>query len=166
MVRPSRSPPPRWRNASSSRSFDREQDHVIAKTGRHELEAPEPNHRGARNRRNESGHLERNGKSVKNTQDPYLARQLSVFSPRGVTPTRKFVCVLPFPDGDAKRHKDLSWFGQEKALRPAGEGSLYYLAPKCLYRGEYKRGMKYGSSTVYGCSVVSRSLSIPGSFLL
>jgi len=28
--------------------------------------------------------------------------------------------VLPFPDGDAKRHKDLSWFGQEKALRPAG----------------------------------------------
>ena len=29
---------------------------------------------------------------------------------------------FPFPDGDAKRHKDLSWFGQEKALRPAGEG--------------------------------------------
>ena len=39
-----------------------------------------------------------------------------------------------------KRHKDLSWFGQEKALRPAG-GSFCYLAPKCLYRGEYKRGM-------------------------
>ena len=29
---------------------------------------------------------------------------------------------FPFPDGDAKRHKDLSWFGQEKALRPVGEG--------------------------------------------
>jgi len=75
---------------------------------------------------------------VKNTQDPYLARQLLVFSLRGVTPTSKIVCVLPFPDGDAKRHEDLSWFGQEKALHPAGDESLYYLAPKCLYRGEYK----------------------------
>ena len=82
---------------------------------------------------------------------------LSVFSPRGVTPTSKFVCVFPFPDGSARRHKDLSWFGQEKALRPAGEGSSCYLAPKCSYRGEYKRGVKYGSSTVYGvvlCVVV------------
>ena len=61
---------------------------------------------------------------MKNTQDPYLARQLSVFSPRGVTPTSEFICVLPFPDGDAKRHKDLSWFGQEKALRLAGEGEF------------------------------------------
>ena len=67
-----------------------------------------------------------------------MASALSVFSPRGVTLTSKFVCVLPFPDGDARRHKDLSWFGQEKALRPVGEESLYYLAPKCLYRGEYK----------------------------
>jgi hypothetical protein len=50
--------------------------------------------------------------------------------------------VLPFPEGDARRHRDLSWFGQKKALRPAGGESLYYLAPKCLYRGEYKRGMK------------------------
>jgi len=57
---------------------------------------------------------------MKNAQDPYLARQLSVFFPQGVTPTSEFVCVLPFPDGDAKRHKDLSSFGQEKALRPAG----------------------------------------------
>ena len=79
---------------------------------------------------------------MKNTQDPYLARQLLVFSPRGVTPTSEFVCVLPFPDGDPKRHKDLSWFGQEKALRPAGEESLYYSAHKCLYRGEYKCGME------------------------
>ena len=79
---------------------------------------------------------------MKNTQDPYLARQLSVFSPRRVTPTSEFVCVLPFPHGDAKRHTDLSWFEQEKALRPAGEESLYYFAPKCLYRGEYKRGME------------------------
>ena len=61
--------------------------------------------------------------------------------PTGVTPTSKFVCVLPFRDGDARRHRDLSGFGQEKALRPAGERDLYYLAPKCLYRGEYRRGM-------------------------
>jgi len=29
---------------------------------------------------------------------------VSVFSARGVTPTSEFVCVLPFPDGEAKRH--------------------------------------------------------------
>ena len=92
MARPSLSPQSCGHNASSFRSFDREQDHVIAETGRHELEAPEPNHSGVRNRRNKSGHVERNGKSVENTQDPYLARQLSVFSPRGVTPTSK-TCV-------------------------------------------------------------------------
>ena len=34
--------------------------------------------------------------------------KVSVFFPRGVTPTSKFVCVLPFPDGDARRHKGLS----------------------------------------------------------
>jgi len=77
----------------------------------------------------------------KNTQDPYLARQLSMFSLGGSHQRVKLACVLPFPDGDAKRHKDLSWFGQEKALRPAGGECLYYSAPKCLYRGEYKRGM-------------------------
>jgi len=99
---------------------------------------------------------------MKNTQDPYLARQLSVFSPRGVTPMSEFVCVLPFPDGDARRHKDLSWFGQEKALRPAGEVSLYYLAPKCLYRAEYKRRMECMSSTAYGVAL----RPIPESLLL
>ena len=91
---------------------------------------------------------------MKNTQDPYLARQLSVYSPRGVTLTSKFVCVLPFPDGDARRHKDLSWFGQEKALRLAEEGSLYYLAPKCLYRGEYKLGVEWSMETLLRAGVV------------
>jgi len=139
VARTSRGPQPCWRNAGSSRSFEREQDHVIAGASRHELETPKPNHRGAQNQRSESGHLKTSGKSVKNTQDPYLARQLSVFSPGGSHQRVKLVCVLPFPDGDAKRHKDLSCFGQEKALRPAGGESLYYSAPKCLYRGEYKR---------------------------
>ena len=50
------------------------------------------------------------------------------FSPRGVTPTSKFVRVLPFPDGDARRHIDLSWFGQEKALRPAVGGEKFVLS--------------------------------------
>jgi hypothetical protein len=32
---------------------------------------------------------------------------------------------VPFLDGDARRtHRNLSWFGQEKALRPAGEGEI------------------------------------------
>ena len=91
----SRSPQSCGRNASSSWSFDREQYHVITETVGHELEAPEPNHCGARNRRNESGHLERDGKLVKNTQDPYLVRQLSVFSPRGVTPTSETCMRAP-----------------------------------------------------------------------
>jgi hypothetical protein len=141
VVRTSRSPQSCWHNESSSRSFDREQDHVVAKTGRHELKAPEPNHRGPQNQRNESGHLERNGKSVKNMQDPYLARQLLVFSPQGVTPTSKLVCVLPFPDGDAR--KDTKIYPSSGKRRPyvqrGGERGLYYLAPKCLYRGEYRR---------------------------
>ena len=50
VARPSRSPQLCGRNVGFSRSFDREQDHVIAETGRRELEAPEPNRHGARNR--------------------------------------------------------------------------------------------------------------------
>jgi len=50
VVRTSRGPHPGWRNAGSSRPFDREQDHVIAEASGHELETPKPNHRGARNR--------------------------------------------------------------------------------------------------------------------
>ena len=83
MARASRGSQPCWRNAGSSRSFDREQDHVIARAGQHELKTPEPNHGGARDRRSGSGHLESSGKSVKNMQGPYLARQLSVFLPTG-----------------------------------------------------------------------------------
>jgi len=88
---------------------------------------------------------------MKNTQDPYLARQCRCFPHGGSHQRVNLYACFPFPDGDAKRHKELSWFGQEKALRPAGGESLYCFAPKCLYRGEYKRGMEYGSSTVYGC---------------
>ena len=72
------------RNASSSWSSDREQDHVIAKTGGHELEAPEPNHRGAWNRRNESGHLERNGEIGERTRrTPTWRANCRCFPPGG-----------------------------------------------------------------------------------
>jgi len=80
---------------------------------------------------------------MKNTQGPYLARQLSCFLHGGSHQRVNLYACFPFPDGDAKRHKDLSWFRQEKALRPAGGEGLYYFAPKCLYRGEYKRGMEW-----------------------
>ena len=42
--------------------------------------------------------------------------------------------------GSGKRRPYVQWGGE----------NLYYLAPKCLYRGEYKRGMEYGSATKYG----------------
>jgi len=40
--------------------------------------------------------------------------------------------------------------GKRRPYVQRGGESLYYFAPKCLYRGEYKRsvtGMKYASST-------------------
>ena len=43
--------------------------------------------------------------------------------------------------------------GKRRPYVQRGGESLYYLAPKCLYRGEYKRGMKCVSSTAYGCRV-------------
>ena len=86
MARPSRSPRSCGRNTSSFRSFDREQDHVVAETGRHKLEAPEPNHRGTRNRGDESGHLEMDGKLVKKHAGPLPgAPTVSVSSPGGHT---------------------------------------------------------------------------------
>ena len=82
---------------------------------------------------------------------------LLVFPPRGVTPTSKFVCVLPFPDGDAKRHKDLSWFGQEKALRPAGGRvciSLHLSACTGVNTSVGWMEMEYGSYTGRECCIV------------
>ena len=43
--------------------------------------------------------------------------------------------------------------GKRRLYVQRGGESLYYSAPKCLYRGEYKRGMEYGSSTAYECGV-------------
>ena len=50
----------------------------------------------------------------------------------------KLVCVLPFPDGDARKDtKIYPGSGKRRPYVQWGE-CLYYLAPKCLYRGEYK----------------------------
>ena len=57
--------------------------------------------------------------------------------------------------------------GKRKPYVQRGEESLYYLAPKCLYRGEYKRGMKCGALLRMSV-VLCRDLfcSIPESLLL
>jgi len=52
---------------------------------------------------------------MKNTQDPYLARQLSVFSPQGVTPTSKFVCV---PLSHMVMHEDTEIYPGSGKRRP------------------------------------------------
>ena len=41
---------------------------------------------------------------------------VGVFPRGGVTPTSKFVCVLPFPDGDARRHRERPAGGREFVL--------------------------------------------------
>jgi hypothetical protein len=64
----------------------------------------------------------------------YLA--VSARAREGPKPTSEFVLRVPNLDGNAKRiHGGLSWFGRKKALRPAGEEVLYFLAPKYLRRG-------------------------------
>jgi len=79
---------------------------------------------------------------MKNTQDPYLARQLSVFSHGGSHQrVNLYACSL----SQMVMQKDTQIFilvrAREGPTSSGGESS-YYFAPKCLYRGEYKRGME------------------------
>ena len=63
----------------------------------------------------------------------YLTCFLSVFPPGGSHQRVKLVCVLPFPDGDARNDTEIySGSGKRRPYVQRGE-SLYYLAPKCLY---------------------------------
>ena len=141
--RTSRGPLPCWRNAGSSRSFDREQDHVIAGASRHELETPKPNHRGVRNRRGESGHLERNGKSVKKHAGPLPGTPtVIVFALGGHTQLVNLYACSLFQMVMQKDTKIYPGSGKRRPYVQRGWESLYYSAPKCLYRGEYKRGME------------------------
>jgi len=78
---------------------------------------------------------------VKNTQDPYLALQLSVFSPRGVTPTSKTSVCSPFQMVMQEKMQGFILVWAREGPTSSGGECLYYLAPKCLYRGEYRRGM-------------------------
>ena len=73
----------------------------------------------------------------------------------------KFVCVLPFPDGDARRHRDLSWFGQEKALRPAGGREFVLSCTEVLVQGRIQAW--YGVCEFY-CVSVSSDLFLSLSF--
>ena len=79
------------------------------------------------------------------------------FPPRGSHQRVKLVCVFPFPDGDAKDTKIYPGSGKRRPYVQRGE-RLYYSAPKCLYRGEYKRGMNgdgVSCSTTYDlCRIV------------
>jgi hypothetical protein len=74
---------------------------VVAAIGGHELETPEAEHRSGLKRLLKIVHLELNGKVFVNTQqDPYLARQLSVFWTReDPQPTSEFDAACPYPDG-------------------------------------------------------------------
>jgi hypothetical protein len=86
---------------------------------------------------------------------------LSTSGPAGVLSQRvNQMLRVPDLDGDARRiHGDLSWFGQKKALRPAGGGGrvLYFLAPKCLRRG-YKLWEREPSLGLKGKVRVQRRL--------
>jgi len=81
------------------------------------------------------------GNRWKNTQDPYLARQLSVFSPRGVTPTSETSACPPFQMVMQEKTQRFILVRAREGPTSSGEERLYYLAPKCLYRGEYKSGV-------------------------
>jgi len=87
------------------------------------------------------------------------------FPPGGSHQRVKLVCVLPFLDGDAERHKDLSWFGQEKALRPAGGSVCIILHLSACTGVKYKSGMNCGGVRLL-CYVWLVCSSAPGPPLL
>jgi hypothetical protein len=92
----------------------REEDHVIAIAKGHELQTPRPDLHGQRKWTFGVSHSEEWRESDAGTQQsPYLARQLSLFGPgRALSRRVNLCCVLPNPDGDAKRiYESLSWFG-------------------------------------------------------
>ena len=67
------------------------------------------------------------------------APTVGVLPPGGVTPTSKLVCVFPVPDGDARMIQRFILVRAKEGPTSSGGDVFYYLAPKCLYRGEYRR---------------------------
>ena len=49
------------------------------------------------------------------------------------------MCVFSFSDGDARWTQGFILVRAKEGPTSSGGASLYYLAPKCLYRGEYKK---------------------------
>jgi hypothetical protein len=100
----------------------REENHVILDAERHELETPEPDHRPKPEWMVETYHLESwREQNVFHATSPYLVRQLSVL---GLWVLDQLVNCVAWPDSRwcARRHKQLSWFGQHNALLPAEGG--------------------------------------------
>jgi hypothetical protein len=106
----------------------REEDHVVAMAKRHELQASKPDHHGQRKWMFGVSHLEECQENGVGTQCPLPgATTVGIRSREGPKPMSEFVLRVPNLDGDARRiHGGLSWFGQKKALRPAGGGSIIF----------------------------------------
>jgi hypothetical protein len=101
----------------------REEDHVIAVAKGHELQAPKLDHRGQQEGRSGQSSRKMAGKRCWHTTSPTIG----VWSYDGRKPTSESMLRVPNLDGDARRvHGGLSWFGQKKALRPAGRGSIVF----------------------------------------
>jgi len=92
---------------------------------------------------------------MKNTQDPYLARQLSVFSPRG-SHQRVNLCACSLSQMVMQVNTEIyPSSGKRRPYVQRRREVCIVLHLSACYRGEYKRGMEYGSSTAYVCSVFS-----------
>ena len=61
----------------------------------------------------------------------------------------EFVFVFSFPDGDARWTQGFILVRAKEGPTSIGGESMYYLAPKCLYRGEYKRDSMWILSPKY-----------------
>jgi hypothetical protein len=121
----------------------REEDHVIAVAKRHELQAPKPDHRGQWKWTFGVCHPKKWWESDVGMQRPPTWRANCRCSDLGGALDRRvnLCCVLPNPDGDARRiHGGFILVRAKKALHPVrGERVLYFLAPRCFRRG-YKLG--------------------------
>jgi hypothetical protein len=111
-----------------SRVPGREEDHVIAVAKGHELQVPQSDHRGQREWTFGVSHPEKWRENDAGTQRPLPGTPtVGIWSCGGPKPTSESMLCVPNLDGDARGiHRGLSWFGQKKALRLAGRGSIVF----------------------------------------
>ena len=76
--------------------------------------------------------------------------------------------MLPFRDGDVRKDtKIYPGSGKRRPyVQPGGGENLYYLAPKCLYEGEYKGGVEMEYGFLFYVCLMFRCVSAPGPPLL